>query len=58
MKGYRTIVVMALGLLYSVLAATGFVIPQDEQTAISTGIVSMIGLILRFMTDTPVGDEK
>jgi len=57
MKGYRTCVVMALGLLYSVAAGIGFVIPEDEQAAISTGIVSIIGLVLRFMTDTKVGEE-
>jgi len=56
-KGYRTVVVMALGLVYSLLAGTGFVIPEDEQAAISTGIVSVIGLVLRFMTDSKVGES-
>jgi len=57
MKGYRTIIIMFMGLLYSLLAATGFMIPESEQAAISTGVVSIVGLLLRFMTDSKVGES-
>lgn len=57
MKGYRTVIVMGLGLAYSVLAGLGFVIPENEQAAISTGIVSIVGIALRFMTDSKVGER-
>ena len=57
MKGYKTVVIMALGLIYSLLAGTGFIIPESEQAAISTGIVSIVGIILRFVTDTKVGES-
>ena len=57
MKGYRSIVIMALGLIYSLLAGSGFIIPESEQAAISTGIVSIVGIILRFVTDTKVGQS-
>ena len=57
MKGYRSIVIMAMGLIYSLLAGTGFIIPESEQAAISTGIVSIVGIILRFVTDTKVGQS-
>ena len=57
MKGYKTVVIMALGLIYSLLAGTGFIIPESEQAAISTGIVSIIGIILRFVTDSKIGES-
>ena len=57
MKGYKTVVIMALGLIYSLLAGSGFIIPESEQAAISTGIVSIIGIILRFVTDSKVGEQ-
>ena len=57
MKGYKTVVIMAMGLIYSLLAASGFIIPESEQAAISTGIVSIVGIILRFVTDTKVGES-
>jgi len=55
MKGYRTIVLMACGLGYSVLAHFGIVVPESDQAAISTAIVSVVGIVMRFRTDTPVG---
>ena len=57
LKGYRTIIIMFMGLLYSLLAATGFMITESEQAAISTGVVSIVGLLLRFMTDSKVGES-
>jgi len=57
MKGYKTVVIMAMGLIYSLLAGSGFIIPESEQAAISTGIVSIIGIILRFVTDSKVGEQ-
>jgi len=56
-KGYKTVVIMAMGLIYSLLAGSGFIIPESEQAAISTGIVSIVGIILRFVTDTKVGES-
>lgn len=57
MKGYRTIIVMGLGLVYSVAAGLGVVIPADEQSAITTGILAAVGLVLRLMTDGKVGQK-
>ena len=57
MKGYKTVVIMAMGLIYSLLAGSGFIIPESEQAAISTGIVSIIGIILRFVTDSKIGES-
>jgi hypothetical protein len=57
MKGYRTIIVMGLGLIYSIAAGLGVVIPQDDQSAITTGVVALAGLVLRFMTDSRVGGK-
>jgi hypothetical protein len=57
LKGYRTIIVMGLGLIYSVAAGLGVVIPTDEQSAITTGILAAVGLVLRLMTDGRVGQK-
>jgi len=57
MKGYKTIVVMGMGLLYALLAGTGVIIPESEQAALSAGAVSLAGIILRFFTDTKVGES-
>lgn len=57
MKGYKTVVIMAMGLVYSLLAGSGFIIPESEQAAISTGIVSIIGIVLRFVTDSKIGES-
>lgn len=58
LKGYRTLTVMALGLIYAALAQWGIVVPENDQAAIATGIVSLLGFVLRFYTDTGVGSEK
>jgi hypothetical protein len=57
LKGYRTIIVMGLGLIYSVAAGLGVVIPTDEQSAITTGILAAVGLVLRLLTDGKVGQK-
>lgn len=57
MKGYRTIIVMLLGMLFSLMAANGWVVPESDQAAIQSGILSIVGLILRVMTTGPVGSK-
>lgn len=57
MKGYRTIIVMTMGLIFSILASQGWVVPESDQAAIQTGVVSLIGLVLRFVTTGPVGNK-
>ncbi len=57
LKGYRTIIVMGLGLVYSVAAGLGVVITTEEQAVISTGILALAGLVLRFISDGKVGQK-
>jgi len=57
-KGYKTVVIGVSGLIFSFLQAQGMIIAQDEQAAIQTGLASLVAIILRFMTDTKVGNPK
>lgn len=53
MKGYRTIIVNVIALLASVLATVGYEMSPEEITVISTGILAIVNIALRFITDTP-----
>jgi hypothetical protein len=54
-KGYRTIIAMVLGIIFSVLSANGWMVPESEQAAIQAGIISLVGLVLRLVTTGPIG---
>lgn len=54
MKGYRTIVLNFLALIFSLAAGYGFEISAEDQGAVSTGVLALINIILRFYTDTRV----
>ena len=58
MEGYKTIIFMLIGLLSSIGAQFGIIIPENEQSALMAGIIAIGGLILRLMTKTPVGVKK
>lgn len=53
MKGYRTIIVNVIALVASVLATMGYEMTPEEITVISTGILAIVNIGLRFITDTP-----
>lgn len=57
MKGYKTIIVNAVTLISSVFVVIGFDIPEANWAALTTGIVAMANIILRFVTTTPVGES-
>lgn len=60
MKGYRTIIVNVIALVASVLATMGYEMTPEEITVISTGILAIVNIGLRFITDTPAlqGERK
>lgn len=58
LKGYRTIIANVVALGVAIAASSGFVIPESEQTALVAGIVAILNIGLRFITDTPVGGRK
>jgi hypothetical protein len=58
MKGYRTIIVNALALIFSLLAGYGFEVSAENQGQISTGILAIVNIALRFMTTTPAGKSE
>jgi len=52
LAGWATIIVMAGALVVSIATAFGVVIPENEQAAITSGIIAIIGIILRLRTNT------
>lgn len=58
MKGYRTIIFNVLALIFSVAATAGFDIDLEAQGQITTGILALVNIWLRFKTDTPVGKAE
>lgn len=57
LKGYRTIIVNVLAIVYVVLASSGVDIPAPEQETISAGIIAIANVVMRFITDTKVGES-
>ena len=58
MKGYRTVIVNVLALVFSIAATSGFDIGLEAQSQITTGILAIVNIWLRFKTDTPVGKAE
>lgn len=54
MKGMRTILLSALGLVAALLQAKGIVLPQNDQAALAEAIMSLAFLYQRFQTNAPV----
>ena len=52
--GWKTIIVAVTGLVAAIAGAFGYGIPMEQQAALSTGIMSIIMLGMRFVTKTPV----
>ena len=55
MKGYRTIIVNALALIFAIATGAGFEITADVQADITTGALALANIGLRFITDTSAG---
>lgn len=58
LKGWRTLIIAALGLLWAALDSVGFPVPLAEQEAIATGILSIAMIIVRVFTTGPVSFRK
>ena len=54
LKGYRTIIVAIAVVLYGVSSALGVDLPAADNS-VSVAISGMLMLVLRFITDSPVG---
>ena len=50
LEGLKTLILAGLGLGYAALSSWGIVIPQDDQTAISAAIYSVLVIVLRHYT--------
>lgn len=58
MKGYRTIIINVLALVFSILAMQGVEITPEDQATVSTGILAIINIVLRFITTTKIGEKE
>ena len=56
LKGYRTLIINVVALIASILAMAGFDITPEAQGQITTGILAVVNIVLRFITDTKVGE--
>ena len=54
-EGWKTIIVSVLAFAAAILGQFGIVFSLDEQAAIATGVMAVIMLVMRLMTNTPVG---
>lgn len=58
MKGYRTIIVNVLALIFSLALFFGLDISAESQGEITAGVLAVANIALRFITDTPVGQNN
>lgn len=58
MKGYKTIIINSIALICSLLAGYGFEIAPEDQSVISTAILAIVNIFLRFKTDSPVFNRE
>lgn len=58
MKGYRTLITNGVIFVASLASMFGVVVPQDEQTAVITGAIAAVNIILRIYTTGPWGKSS
>lgn len=58
MKGWRTIIANGVALVASLLVGAGVDVPLETQGHITTGILAIVNIALRFKTDTAVGEKQ
>jgi len=55
MKGYRTLILNALALIYFTLPLIGIEVPAAEQQEINAGVLAIANVLMRFITTSKVG---
>jgi preprotein translocase subunit SecY len=58
MKGYRTLIVNVIALLASILGMYGHEVSPEDQVNISTAILAIVNIALRFYTTTAIGEKE
>lgn len=58
MKGYRTVVLAAFPLIWALLAIAGVDVPLEDQGAIIAGVTSVMMIVMRKITTTPLGESS
>ncbi|WP_342270596.1 hypothetical protein [Rickettsia endosymbiont of Orchestes rusci] len=58
LQGFRTIIFNSVALLTAWLARFDIDIPEDHQTAMGITLISIINIILRLLTKTPIGKKE
>ena len=57
LQGYRTIIVNVVAALVGVASMLGVVVPQDDSTAFTAGLIAFANILMRLKTTTPVGEK-
>ena len=57
-KGYRSLVVAGVGVVFNVAPIIGIELPADLQAEVVSAILFLIAFVLRFDTNTKVGESK
>jgi len=58
MKGYKTLITNIVALLASLAVLAGVDVPLETQSQISTGVLALVNIGLRFSTDTAAGKSE
>lgn len=58
MKGFRTVILATFPLIWAVLSVFGIDVPLEEQGEIIAGVTAVMMIVMRYMTDTPIGKDS
>lgn len=58
LKGWRTLIIAALGLLWAALDSVGINVPLADQDAVATAILAVAVIINRLFSSGPVAFRK
>ena len=58
LKGWRSIILQLPTIVFSLLAIFGFIVPDVEQVQIAAGYSTSVAVVMRFFTDTAIGDDR
>ena len=58
LKGYRSLIVQLPTIIFSLLAIFGIIVPDVEQAQIAAGYSTVVAVVMRYFTDTAVGDDE
>jgi len=58
LKGWKTIIVSVLALIWAILPSLGIDLTGAETANVELGVLALAGIVLRYFTDTSIGDSS